>query len=83
MPGLGSQGFTFNSAKRKAANFYVWNSEDPAKPPVRVFKTSAETPGGDQSVTTCRQPHLRSQQDPLARPDLSSRSRRMSPTQRM
>jgi len=45
MPGLGSQGFTFNSAKRKAANFYVWNSEDPAKPPVRVFKTSAETPG--------------------------------------
>jgi hypothetical protein len=31
MPGLRSKAFTFNPAKREAANFYVWNSEDAAK----------------------------------------------------
>src|SRR3954471_2353978 len=31
MPGLRSKAFTFNSAKRESANFYVWNSEDAAK----------------------------------------------------
>jgi hypothetical protein len=31
MPGLRSKAFTLNSAKREAANFYVWNSEDAAK----------------------------------------------------
>lgn len=31
MPGLRSKAFTFNSAKREAANFYVWDSEDAAK----------------------------------------------------
>src|SRR6516162_3687242 len=31
MPGLHSKAFTFNSAKREAANFYVWDSEDAAK----------------------------------------------------
>ena len=30
MPGLRSKAFTFNSAKREAANFYVWDSEDAA-----------------------------------------------------
>ena len=31
MPGLRSKAFTLNSAKREAANFYVWDSEDAAK----------------------------------------------------
>ncbi|HEX3248050.1 MAG TPA: hypothetical protein VHS05_01380 [Pyrinomonadaceae bacterium] len=31
MPGLRSKAFTFNSEKREAANFYVWDSEDVAK----------------------------------------------------
>ena len=31
MPGLRSKAFTFNSAERKAVNFYVWDSEDAAK----------------------------------------------------
>ena len=31
MPGLRSKAFTLNSAKREAANFYVWESEDAAK----------------------------------------------------
>ena len=31
MPGLHSKAFTFNSAKREAVNFYVWDSEDAAK----------------------------------------------------
>ena len=31
MPGLRSKAFTFNSAKREAANFYVWDSGDAAK----------------------------------------------------
>ena len=31
MPGLRSKAFTFDSAKREAVNFYVWNSEDAAK----------------------------------------------------
>ena len=31
MPGLRSKAFTFNSAKREAVNFYVWDSEDVAK----------------------------------------------------
>lgn len=31
MPGLRSKTFTFNSAKREAVNFYVWNSEDAAR----------------------------------------------------
>jgi heme-degrading monooxygenase HmoA len=31
MPGLRSKAFTFNSEKREAANFYVWDSEDDAK----------------------------------------------------
>ena len=31
MPGLRSKAFTFNSAKREALNFYVWDSEDAAK----------------------------------------------------
>ena len=31
MPGLRSKVFTFNPAKREAANFYVWDSEDAAK----------------------------------------------------
>src|SRR5262245_44356309 len=31
MPGLRSKAFTVNSAKREAANFYVWDSEDAAK----------------------------------------------------
>ncbi len=31
MPGLRSKAFTFNSAKREAVNFYVWDSEDAAK----------------------------------------------------
>ena len=31
MPGLRSKAFTFNSAKREATNFYVWESEDAAK----------------------------------------------------
>ena len=31
MPGLRSKAFTFNSAKREATNFYVWDSEDAAK----------------------------------------------------
>jgi heme-degrading monooxygenase HmoA len=30
MPGLRSKAFTFNSAKREAVNFYVWDSEDAA-----------------------------------------------------
>jgi heme-degrading monooxygenase HmoA len=30
MPGLRSKAFTLNSAKREAANFYVWDSEDAA-----------------------------------------------------
>lgn len=31
MQGLRSKAFTFNSEKREAANFYVWDSEDAAK----------------------------------------------------
>jgi heme-degrading monooxygenase HmoA len=31
MPGLRSKAFTLNSGKRKATNFYVWESEDAAK----------------------------------------------------
>jgi hypothetical protein len=31
MPGLRSKAFTFNSTKREAANFYVWDSEEAAK----------------------------------------------------
>jgi heme-degrading monooxygenase HmoA len=31
MPGLRSKAFTLNSAKREAANFYVWDSEAAAK----------------------------------------------------
>ena len=31
MPGLRSKAFTFNSGKREATNFYVWESEDVAK----------------------------------------------------
>ena len=31
MPGLRSKAFTFNSAKREAANFYVWDSEEAAR----------------------------------------------------
>jgi hypothetical protein len=31
MPGLRSKFFTFNSAKREALNFYVWDSEDAGK----------------------------------------------------
>jgi len=31
MPGLRSKAFTFNSAKREAVNFYVWDSEDAGK----------------------------------------------------
>src|ERR1700733_7936245 len=31
MPGLRSKAFTFNSGKREATNFYVWESEDAAK----------------------------------------------------
>ncbi|KXU88197.1 hypothetical protein CR51_34675 [Caballeronia megalochromosomata] len=31
MPGLRSKAFTLDSGKRKATNFYVWNSEDAAR----------------------------------------------------
>ena len=31
MPGLRSKAFTFNSEKRQATNFYVWDSEGAAK----------------------------------------------------
>ena len=31
MPGLRSKAFTISSEKRKATNFYVWDSEDAAK----------------------------------------------------
>jgi hypothetical protein len=31
MPGLRAKAFTFNPAKREAANFYVWDSQDAAK----------------------------------------------------
>src|SRR6476661_2493574 len=31
MPGLRSKVFTFNSGKREATNFYVWDSEEAAK----------------------------------------------------
>jgi len=31
MPGLRSKAFTINSAKREAANFYVWDSEEAAE----------------------------------------------------
>lgn len=31
MPGLRSKAFTFDSEKREAVNFYVWNSEDAAR----------------------------------------------------
>jgi hypothetical protein len=31
MPGLRSKAFTFNSGKREAINFYIWDSEDAAK----------------------------------------------------
>ena len=31
LPGLRSKAFTVNAAKREAANFYVWDSEDAAK----------------------------------------------------
>src|SRR5258708_2277637 len=30
-PGLRSKGFTINSGKREATNFYVWDSADAAK----------------------------------------------------
>jgi heme-degrading monooxygenase HmoA len=31
MQGLRSKAFTFNSGKREATNFYVWDSEDAAR----------------------------------------------------
>jgi heme-degrading monooxygenase HmoA len=31
MKGLRSKAFTFNSGKREATNFYLWDSEDAAK----------------------------------------------------
>ncbi len=31
MPALRSKAFTFNAAKREAANFYVWDSENAAR----------------------------------------------------
>jgi hypothetical protein len=31
MPGLRSKAFTYNPAKREAANFYLWDSEPAAK----------------------------------------------------
>src|SRR5689334_9987191 len=31
MPGLRSKAFTFNSAKREAVNFYLWDSEETAR----------------------------------------------------
>jgi heme-degrading monooxygenase HmoA len=31
VPGLRSKAFTLNPAKREAANFYVWDSEEAAK----------------------------------------------------
>jgi heme-degrading monooxygenase HmoA len=31
MPGLRSKAFTFDSGKREACNFYVWNSEEAAR----------------------------------------------------
>ena len=31
MPGLRSKAFTINTARREAANFYVWESEDAAR----------------------------------------------------
>ena len=31
MPGLRSKAFTLNSAKREAANFYIWESEEAAR----------------------------------------------------
>src|SRR5437868_178547 len=31
MPGLRSKAFTFDSANRKAVNFYVWDSDNVAK----------------------------------------------------
>lgn len=31
MPGLRSKAFTFNSLKREATNFYVWDSRDAAE----------------------------------------------------
>ncbi len=31
MPGLRSKAFTINAARREAANFYVWDSEDAAR----------------------------------------------------
>ena len=31
MPALRSKAFTFNSTKRQATNFYVWDSEDAAR----------------------------------------------------
>jgi hypothetical protein len=31
MPGLRSKAFTFNSGRREATNFYVWESDDAAK----------------------------------------------------
>lgn len=37
MPGLRSKAFTVDSEKRKATNFYVWDSEDAA----RAFFTDA------------------------------------------
>jgi len=37
MPGLRSKAFTVNAAKREAANFYIWESEDTA----RAFFTDA------------------------------------------
>ena len=37
MPELHSKAFTFNSEKREAANFYVWDSEEAA----RAFFTDA------------------------------------------
>ncbi|MFO1305467.1 MAG: hypothetical protein U1F54_17205 [Burkholderiales bacterium] len=37
MPGLRSKAFTFDSGAGKAANFYVWDSEDAA----RAFFTDA------------------------------------------
>jgi hypothetical protein len=31
MPGLRSKAYTFNSAKREAANYYIWESEEAAR----------------------------------------------------
>jgi len=37
MPGLRSKAFTFDKERKRAVNFYIWESEDPA----RAFFTDA------------------------------------------